>query len=69
MDSITRGEPDTSLFSVPSSYVEMLSSQAKALCLRFADVPESAIQRPSAQAAANEDPFYLAHRPTGPSKL
>lgn len=69
VDSITRGEPDSSLFRVPSTYTEMPPSQAKALHLRFAHVPDSAVQKLSAQAATNEDPFYLSHRPTASGKL
>ncbi len=63
LDSVTLGEPNASLFDVPATYAEMLPSQAEALHLRYASVPESGVQKLVANVAATDDRFYASHRP------
>lgn len=68
VDTVTLGDPDPALFSIQPTYTEMLPSQAQALHLRFASVPDTAVQKMVAQTTTTADQFYLSHRPTALGK-
>ena len=55
VDSITLGDPDPALFSVPVGYSEMLPSIAMEQRLRASNIPEAAVQKIVAGYKTTED--------------